>query len=256
MHHPTPAPVALLAMVVVLFQFLLIHHINASPIIHTFDQQFERGRWNIHQTLYLTKVKHDQIKAATILQTLHVFLDPIQGTAEALRTDSVACRKADYLPKERHPFRFLSSAASFNPLNTSMLDDPETTGNKASIHHKEERPRSGSLSRRRLNATGLAPGPAPGPAPGTCPKGYDGTQCENKVPCTTGTNDQPCENDGNPTGFVSDDSCSCICKENSFAGLHCEIQILYDCDVSYTMRWDSAFELYTRWTNATCWRQS
>jgi hypothetical protein len=129
--HPTSTPVTLLAMVLALFQFLLIHRINASPIIHTFDQQFERNLWNIKQTIYLTKVKQGQIQAETILQTLHIFLDPLQGTAEALRTDSVTCRVADYLPKERHPFRFLSSAASFNPLNTSM-DDPETTENKAS----------------------------------------------------------------------------------------------------------------------------
>ena len=81
----------------------------------------------------------------------------------------------------------------------------------------------------------------------SCAKGYGGTNCEIALPCTVGQDDKPCLNGGQPIGTAT--NCGCKCDENAYAGLHCEMDILYDCDIHYAARWDTAQELYVRWTS-------
>ena len=75
---------------------------------------------------------------------------------------------------------------------------------------------------------------------------FDGENCENELPCTLGQNNKKCENDGTPTGKGK--NCGCQCKEKAFTGLYCQMDILYDCDLTYIVRWDTAQDLYVRWT--------
>ena len=77
-------------------------------------------------------------------------------------------------------------------------------------------------------------------------KGYRGTWCEEPIPCTKGTNDKPCINDGNALGEALD--CSCECAEG-YSGLHCEMDILYDCDLEYQVLWKNAKDLYVRFSS-------
>ena len=54
-----------------------------------------------------------------------------------------------------------------------------------------------------------------------CKNGYEGENCEIKIPCNNGLNQWRCNYNGEVVGYRVDDDCRCECYEGYY-GKHCK----------------------------------